>query len=151
MNKKTIITFSFLLTCMFVFAQDKDKHEMMEKKLKAKKIAYISDNLDLSPEEAQSFWPLYNAFNEKMEGFKRNEDVEKMSAEASLDKLLADEEQKLQIKKEYSEKFKISIGAEKTLKFFTLDKGFKKRMIKGLERRSKERHKRMEKGRMGGN
>ena len=34
-------------------------------KVKALKVAYITEELNLTTEEAQRFWPIYNAFDDK--------------------------------------------------------------------------------------
>ncbi len=36
-----------------------------KEKVKALKVAYITDELNLTTEEAQRFWPIYNAFDDK--------------------------------------------------------------------------------------
>jgi len=43
-------------------------------RIKAMKIAHITEKLDLSAKEAQEFWPIYNAFDEKLSKF-RNTDL----------------------------------------------------------------------------
>lgn len=34
-------------------------------RIKALRVAFISDRLDLSPEEAQKFWPIFNQYDER--------------------------------------------------------------------------------------
>lgn len=41
-----------------LFAQH---HHRMRERLQSMRIAYLSEEMQLMPEEAQSFWPLYNA------------------------------------------------------------------------------------------
>ena len=57
------------------------KHQQQGKrptkeKIKAMKISYITSELDLSPKEAQVFWPIYNEFEAKMEGFHKERRAE---------------------------------------------------------------------------
>ena len=40
-------------------------------KIKALKIAFITEKLNLSEKEAQQFWPIYNSFEEDMSNLKR--------------------------------------------------------------------------------
>ena len=61
---RTIVIAAALMTAgVCAFAQPKqgkqDKNEWMEK-MKAEKIAFITTELNLSAEEAQTFWPVYN-------------------------------------------------------------------------------------------
>ena len=37
-------------------------HQQKEDRIKSHKIAYLTEQLSLSPEEAQQFWPVYNAY-----------------------------------------------------------------------------------------
>lgn len=59
---KKILTILLVLFTVCSFAQDREKH--MER-IKALRVAFISDRLDLSPEEAQKFWPVFNQFDER--------------------------------------------------------------------------------------
>lgn len=61
---KQIFTILLLLFSTFIFSQDID--ERIER-VKALRVAYISDRLDLTPEEAQRFWPVFNQFDDKMD------------------------------------------------------------------------------------
>lgn len=58
--KKIIIAILFLSATLTVFAQGHEKKDQ----IKALKIAYITDRLDLTTSEAQKFWPIYNTYNE---------------------------------------------------------------------------------------
>ena len=56
MKNKFIFPILFLLMASISFAQGfRDKKE----KVKALKVAYITEQLDLTTEEAQKFWPIY--------------------------------------------------------------------------------------------
>ncbi|WP_223034971.1 sensor of ECF-type sigma factor [Hanstruepera marina] len=61
--KNTLILFICLLFYTISFSQDRmDRNE----KIKALKTAYITEKLNLSKTEAEKFWPIYNAFEERM-------------------------------------------------------------------------------------
>jgi hypothetical protein len=59
---KHIYTFILLLFSTLLFSQDTDGRI---ERVKALRIAYISDRLNLTPEEAQKFWPVFNQFDDK--------------------------------------------------------------------------------------
>ena len=61
MNKTIIIVLLAFTFCLKVSAQKGGKERM-----KAFKTAYITDELDLSVEEAEKFWPVYNQYDKKM-------------------------------------------------------------------------------------
>jgi len=59
------INYILILMCFLsisVFAQDGNKEKM-----KAFKMAYITEELALTPAEAEKFWPIYNAHEERMD------------------------------------------------------------------------------------
>lgn len=67
--KHTLISFICLFISTVSIAQDRmDRNE----KIKSLKIAYITEKLDLSKTEAQKFWPIYNAFEEKMHALRKD-------------------------------------------------------------------------------
>lgn len=72
MNKLFYILF-FCLYSLVGFSQDReDKIE----KIKALRVAYITERLQLKPEEAEKFWPLFNSFdNKQMELHKQKRQI----------------------------------------------------------------------------
>ena len=58
---KKIITFLLLLICTLSFAQEFDKRA---ERIKALRIAFISNKLDLTTEEEEKFRPIFNKFIE---------------------------------------------------------------------------------------
>lgn len=59
---KKIYTLLLFFVTFIGFSQDAE--DRMER-IKALRIAYISDKLQLTPEEAQKFWPVFNQFDDK--------------------------------------------------------------------------------------
>jgi len=64
---KKLIPILALFISFSAFAQ---RVEQIEERIKAQKIAFISDKVQLTSEEAQQFWPIYNAFEAKIESIK---------------------------------------------------------------------------------
>ncbi|QTD38055.1 sensor of ECF-type sigma factor [Polaribacter batillariae] len=63
--KNNILTFTLLLLTIFqVFTQERKESR---KKIKALKVSYFTEELQLSTTEAQKFWPIYNAHEEKID------------------------------------------------------------------------------------
>lgn len=61
MKKQLIISFTFLFLSLFTNAQiDKKTRE----KIRSLKIAFITDQINLTAKEAEQFWPIYNDFEE---------------------------------------------------------------------------------------
>ncbi|HKX85412.1 MAG TPA: hypothetical protein VJL37_01985 [Flavobacterium sp.] len=59
---RKLYTIFFLLTVLSGFSQDRE--DRIER-VKALRVAFISDKLQLTPDEAQKFWPIFNQFDDK--------------------------------------------------------------------------------------
>lgn len=124
----------FLLLSFFVFTVfigiSQEGH-----RLEALKIAYITKNLDLSPEEAQKFWPIYNLYSAELKQARQNA-IRNNSSEIELDESL------LNIRKKYSVQFGQVLPPQKVNAFFRSEKEFGHFVQKEMERRQlKNQHK----------
>ena len=119
------------------FAQDRPNME----KIKSLKVAFITERLSLTPDEAQAFWPLYNAHEEEMNTFRsmerrgirgpmRNmEALENAEAEALIDKLMALEKEKQQKQEAFFGQMRKIIPAKKVLLLMQSEEDFKRKLI----------------------
>jgi len=63
-----MLTFAaFCLVVTWAHSQHDFDHCKKREQIKAQKVAFITDKLDLTVEEAQKFWPVYNEYNAKLE------------------------------------------------------------------------------------
>ena len=103
----------------------------------------MTEHLDLSPEDSQEFWPLYNAYNKENEAIMKDVKgmLEGMTADEKLDMSVKLEQDRLNLKKEYISKFKEILGSDKTLDFFQFEREFRGRMLReiGEKRNQKQR------------
>ena len=118
----------------------------LKEKIESRKVAYLSDKLSLSPEEAQQFWPVYNKYSEEQQEIRQNMDLRKERTDfenadhkALLDKMITAEESALDVKKKYAEQISSIIGAKKTLMFFRAEQKFKEDMLRELKSRRGQR------------
>jgi len=112
------------LTFLLVFqvsAQDGNR-------LGALKIAYLTKKLDLSTEEAQRFWPIYNKYDEEIHSAQSSA-IKDRTPEIDL------EEKILNIRKKYSSEFAKALSPEKVNTFFRAEKEFGNFVQKEIERR----------------
>ena len=63
MKTSKLLTIFFLMITSISIAQPRLKEK--KEKIKALKIAYITEELELTSEEASKFWPLFNAYEDK--------------------------------------------------------------------------------------
>jgi hypothetical protein len=101
-------------------------------RLQAYKIAFLTKKLNLTPEEAQRFWPIYNQYEAEM----RSARIENRQNKASE---IATEEKILNIRKKYNGEFSKALSTEKVNTLFRSEKEFGNIVQKEfLERRNQK-------------
>lgn len=143
---KLIITILVCFLTITTFAQPNGK---MKERIKAQKIAFITEKLDLTTEEAQQFWPIYNAHEKEMEMLRingrekrRNLNIETISdteAKNALNDLLAFEKEQQELKADLVENLLKVIPAKKIIALMKVEREFDKKL---LERLKEFKHKR---------
>jgi hypothetical protein len=120
--------------------QDNSKYE----KIEAQRIAFITQELNLTPDEAKAFWPVYNEYDAKRHELKRafkntenlhKPEIEKLTEkEASqiLDTQIIEAQKLLDLRKEYHAKFKSVLPAVKVLQLYDAEREFQKMLIERL-------------------
>jgi hypothetical protein len=107
-------------------AQDGDPGDKQEK-LQALYVAYITDELKLTPDEAQKFWPIHAEFDKEIKAV--NPDLPQLEREQAI----------LNIKKRYQDKFSKIINADRTERFFKKDGEFRRKLIERLRKMREKR------------
>ncbi len=67
MKTKKYLLLLLLVVSFNNYAQDSKKEQ-----IKAAKVAFITNELSLTPTEAEKFWPIFNAFDEKQHEIRRS-------------------------------------------------------------------------------
>ena len=143
MKTKFILPIILLFISSVSFSQDfKEKRE----KVKALKVAYITEQLELTTEEAQKFWPLYNAFDDKQSELRHEKmrsildrfkpgNVEKLSekdASNSLIQMEKIEEDLFNLKKKFIKDLQGVISAKKIIKLKKAEEDFNRELLKQM-------------------
>ena len=111
-------------------------------KIEALKISFITEKINLSPQEAQSFWPLYNEYNDKIKFARKNfrqqnNNITDFKTDKEADDFLSAElklrQTEVDLQKEYFEKFKKILGSKKTGLLRKAEEEFKKEIIKTIK------------------
>jgi len=145
---KKLITLSLLFLLTFnAFSQDKEKEE----RVKALKIAFITERLAFTETEAQKFWPLYNAFEDennklRREGYNKRkvEDIESLSeadAKVLLGEMISIENQKHKLREKFMKDLLTAIPAKKVILLKATEDAFKRRMFEEFKKRRQEKEK----------
>lgn len=133
--KKLIFISLLLLGTMAVKAQDRDEHR---EKIKALKTAHITEGLNLTPAEAQQFWPIYNDFEEKRRELYRREraDIENLEcmtekeATSKLDEYVEIEREDFLLKKKYYNDLRQFFSAKKIMQLKQLEEEFNRKLMR---------------------
>jgi len=130
-------TLLFLLPSM-LWAQ-KPKGEEIE----SLKIAFFTKKLDLSPDEAKVFWPIYNDMQEeqnairkerfqKMISFRKTAEIDNLT-DAQIQSLITSEfdfrQRDLNIEKKYYNKFKAVLPIKIIGKYYRAQEAFKRELL----------------------
>ncbi len=147
--------FLLIITSMLFFlgntiSQDSkpEKSKAIER-IEAHKIAFITKALNLTPEESQKFWPLYNEYSDKermlRKGFETNKPKRGMSEDEAnkvIDYYFDNEQRKLTLRKNYYDKFKMILPATKVVRLHFAENKFKRKLLKKLKKNRRKKGKR---------
>ncbi|MCK4661231.1 MAG: hypothetical protein KAT68_00085 [Bacteroidales bacterium] len=143
--KLLIITIFLLQTSAFVNGQNY-KNMMHEKKerIKAQKVAFITEKLELTSSTAQLFWPIYNEYEKKREAIyiekkdlmmNLNQNLNNMSdkeIEDAADMFIDYDIKLANLNKEYNNKFKTALTPIQIIKLIRAEHQFKQHLIKQI-------------------
>lgn len=116
-------------------------------RIESYKIAFITEKLDLSSKEAQSFWPVYNEYNDQLQAL-RSKEREKGNAfrkldnptEAESEKFIQEHltfrQQELDHIKKYVAEFKKVLPEAKVARLITLEHEFKLQLLHKIKEKS---------------
>ncbi len=146
---RTLIAIIVLTFSVVIQAQDENMKQRMDE-LKAQKVAFFTEKINLDSETAQKFWPLYNEFEKgKFEFFRKNRELTKQMwkvdkgevklSEKDYEKL-ADSIAKLRfdhakLQQEYHEKYKKVLTPEQLVRFYVAEDQFNRDMLRKMHRK----------------
>ena len=119
-------------------AQERQSKERVE----AAKIAFLTDKMELTSEQAQKFWPLYNEYESKRReliksyrsGYKQNADeLTEQEAKARIDMMFTTREKELALEQEYAAKYARIISNKQLVKLYRGERDFTKLLLKRLD------------------
>ena len=141
MKTKNLLYLFFILLTVNSFAQPRFKEK--REKIKALKVAYITDELKLNSDEATKFWPIYNAFDDKQRDLKQEKmrsymdrynsgEVEKMNEKEALNflnQMENTEEELFQLRKKFIVNLKGILSPIKIIKLRKAEEGFNRKLL----------------------
>ena len=115
-----------------------------KEKIEALRVAFITQKLNLTTDESQKFWPVYNDYQDKVKAsrqeFRRlsNTFTTDKDAQDYLDAELLLKQREYSLYKEYYEKIKKTIPIKKVAQLREAEEDFKKELLKQLQGKSNE-------------
>lgn len=143
MNNSIRVLILLVLATTALYGQNRPVRD----KIKTLKVAFITERLNLTSEEAQVFWPIYNEHEDKIEALKRKERLDirarlvdfdglsEKEADALLKDLIALENEKHQLNVAFLEKMNRAITSKKTFLLIKAEEDFKKRLLQEMRNR----------------
>lgn len=156
-NLNTKILFLFLFSFMLFEAvaqpagpppppMSPEKREEIE----SMKVAFLTRKLDLTPDEAKTFWPVYNQYQNELETIRDNHRKQRQDAREEMDKLsdkdlekivdgeIVFRQSELDVLKKYNTQFKSVLPMKKVAKLYRAEEDFKRELIQRIQERRKE-------------
>jgi len=114
-------------------------------KIQAARIAYITDQLALTPQEAEKFWPIYREFSEKrrevrqqLKSAKQTPDPNKTPEQNErdlVDQQFKVKQQELNLEKDYAGRLLQVISAQKLRTLPDAERKFRQMILEQIQRR----------------
>jgi len=128
--KSILLTFWLMISCIIGFSQADELQGDDSKKIQAMEVAYITKELNLSPEEAQKFWPVFNKY--------RNDAKAVLNDPAIVD-MLEKQQKILDIRKKYRTEFSRILSNERGNRVYPAEDQFRQMVKRELIKRQNER------------
>lgn len=148
--KNTILLLA-LLSTPFLLAQPQKMPP--KEKVERYKVQFITEKLNLTTSEAQSFWPVYNEYTaelEKIQSNRRSDFIRHRHAgsafadmdDAAIEEMVMEELNRLtqiaELKKLYFPKFKMALGTRKAALYYKTEVEFHQHLMKRLSERKRK-------------
>lgn len=137
---KNLIFTLILLTSFSIFSQ-----ESKADKVEAMKVGFITNKLELTAKEAQTFWPLYNEYNSKLEKLRKtkksdfddlknkSENLSDKELETFINEVFASKQKELDLQKEYYEKYAKVLPVKKVAMLYQAENQFKRELLRKIK------------------
>src|SRR5690606_14485158 len=125
-------------------------------RIEMEKIAFITKELNLSPEEAEKFFPIYNQYRDEVSKLRQEKRSRRPQPSTYLQSqsqrrtlqpngfnssrdVLAFDAKELELKRSYRNRFTNVIGAARASQFFAVEEEFRDYLMRELQQRRRSR------------
>ncbi|WP_298778069.1 sensor of ECF-type sigma factor [uncultured Polaribacter sp.] len=150
MKTKTTLLLILFFCSTYLFAQ---RNKESSKKIMALKVSHLTETLNLTTEEAQKFWPIYNEHESISNKFIRNKfleikneikkagDLDKLNEERAVilfERIQSLEKQKFEENQKYIANLKQILPIKKILKLKIAEREFGRKLMRKYRQKRKE-------------
>jgi len=142
MKKLHLILIILACSSMFAVAQETDE---ARQKIESARIALITERLELTPEQAEKFWPIYREYQDRVnqlrtefreaQGNVRRQDLTEEESQQLVNLGLKLKEQQLSLEKTYSDRLSRVITNRQLLALRKAEDDFRRMLLERLEKR----------------
>ncbi|KOF02124.1 hypothetical protein OB69_13950 [Roseivirga seohaensis subsp. aquiponti] len=155
--KKIIFSLFILANCLSVPAQSGRSSQDERDKIQKAKIAFLTNRLDLTVDQAKLFWPLFNEYDSKKIALSKEysakkraiygkydnpRDMKEVDADELLFIYLDQKQAELDVEKTYMKKFNDVLNSRQVWRMVSFESDFRRSLYKQMSRDDNEEHKR---------
>jgi len=118
------------------------RHRERQEQIQLRKAAYFTTKLELTPDEAQAFWPIYNEYWQKRDNLfmkQRNltQEIQRgrfddKQAQQMVQRIVENAQSEADLLREYSEQFAKVLSPQKLFRYYAAEESFKMELINDL-------------------
>lgn len=145
--KNLLIVAMLFFSTQYILAQDNNPPQQGKRgeKIESLRIAFITDKLQLTPEESKQFWPVYTQYTKDLEQLRseaKRAKAEVGMSDAEAENMVKDrfsrQERRLELDRKYYQEFRKVLPATKVALFFDSINQFNQKVLKAYkEKREK--------------
>ena len=142
MKMRTPLTFiTLLLIFATAFGQEGEQRQDRKEQIAAQKVAFITNKMQLTPDEAKVFWPVYDQYDNQLHELRESHranvrskarDLDALSdaeIETLIDKEIEIREKELEVRKKMHVELKKSVGPRKVAMLYKAEKDFQRELL----------------------
>lgn len=133
-----------ILISLTSYGQDKAAMQ----KIESARIALITERLELTPDQAEKFWPLYREYNlqrrqmrEEFRNTRQSADLQNLSEEQSkelMQQTMNLKQQELNLERKYAERMTQVISTQQMLRLRNAEKEFQQRLLQRIQQQRQQ-------------
>ena len=154
MKSQILLVLIFLSFSQIGWTQQMRDMQSRKSDIEVQKVSFITSELELTPQQAKDFWPLYNDYRSELQELRRagkqdynpRRDSDKEFSDEEWDKIMKGEfaldRQKIDLDEKYYELYKTVLPVSKVSGLYAAERDFKRELLKTLKENRGQQNKR---------